>query len=40
MKDKWVEFAGDFKAPEELEEELEQDGLKEREVESAHFGDN
>jgi len=36
-KDKYEEFAGDFKNETELEEELEEEDLEEGEVEKKHF---
>jgi len=38
MTDKWEEHGADFKAPEELEEELEEDGSSIEEAEKEHFG--
>ena len=35
--DKFKEFAGDFKPEEQLEEELEAEGLDAAEVEKKHF---
>jgi hypothetical protein len=36
-KDKYEEFAGDFKNETTFEEELEEEGLEEGEVEKEHF---
>ena len=40
MKDKFKEFAGNFKPEEELEEELDAEGLDSTEVEKTHFEDD
>jgi len=40
MTDKWEEHAADFKAPEVLEEELEEDGLSIKDAEAEHFGED
>jgi len=40
MIDKYKEFAGDFKNEEDLEEELEEEGLNIAEVEIKHFGED
>ena len=39
LKDKFNEFAGPFKPEEELQEELEAEGLDPLDVENAHFGE-
>ena len=39
IKDKFNEFAGTFKPEEELEEELEAEGLDPLDVEKTHFDD-
>lgn len=39
-KDKYKEFAGDFKTEDELEEELEEEGLDVDDVEKEHFDDS
>jgi hypothetical protein len=36
-KDAYDKFAGEFKPTEELEEELEEEGLEPKEVEEDHF---
>ena len=36
-KDAYEKFAGDFKTEDELEEELEEEGLDTKEVEEEHF---
>jgi len=38
-KDQYEEHACNFKSEDECEEELEEDGLKEQEVEIDHFGE-
>lgn len=38
--DKWEEHAADFKSHEELEEELEEDGLKVDDIEVEHFNED
>lgn len=40
MKDKWKERAADLKNEDDLEEELDEDMLDEREVEKSHFEDD
>lgn len=39
-EDLFEEFAGEFKSPEDLEEEFDEAGLDYREIEREHFGEN
>ena len=40
MKDKWQEHTAFMKSDEQLEEELEEDGVSVEEAEKEHFGED